>query len=365
MVAITPPAVVAVTGANGFVGTHVCAALLSAGYKVRAVVRSLERSRHLETLPGASGPLALVACADMLSEGAYDEAFVGCAAICHTAAVVEVLDATDAVNRIIRPAVDGTKNIIASARRAGVQRFVHISSVAAVQNAYAADGGEPTSTPLTEDSWNSWSDPRSDAYGYAKTLAERALWEDLEGGAAPFDAVALCPAVVLGPCYTKAHTKASAVLVREVLYNNPMNQYNATFVDARDVAAAVVAALRLSAAGVRVILCADEPPMSTVGLGPIAQEALPQYTISGIPTRATHPWAIWLLARLRLVSLYNEAMCTRKYVFSNARCKQLLGVVPRPLRETVKDTAESMVNNGFVKPKQQPGHLYYPPAASV
>ena len=48
---------------------------------------------------------------------------------------------------------------------------------------------------------------------------------------------------MLGPVLTKAHTKASAVLVRECLFRNPMNAYMATFVDVRDVAAAIAAAL--------------------------------------------------------------------------------------------------------------------------
>ena len=35
--------------------------------------------------------------------------------------------------------------------------------------------------------------------------------------------VTLCPAVILGPCLTKAHTKSSTVLVREAIFHNPMN----------------------------------------------------------------------------------------------------------------------------------------------
>ena len=69
----------------------------------------------------------------LLEAGGYDDAFAGCAAVVHTAAVVEILDNSDAENKIVRPAVEGTKNVLASCRKAGVQRLVMTSSVAAVQ----------------------------------------------------------------------------------------------------------------------------------------------------------------------------------------------------------------------------------------
>ena len=112
------------------------------------------------------------------------------------------------------------------------------SSVAAVQSPL----GKPDSHVYTEADWNEWSSISTDAYGFAKTSAEREAWASLKATPAPFDASVICPSVTLGPPLTKAHTKASTVLVRELLYNNTMNNYVTSFVDVRDVAAAAVAA---------------------------------------------------------------------------------------------------------------------------
>ena len=123
----TMPAVasgtVAVTGANGFIGSYMCAALLEKGYTVRAVVRNSSdeaKVAHLLALPG--GRRARHASGQLLEAGGYDDAFAGCAAVVHTAAVVEILDNSDAENKIVRPAVEGTKNVLASCRKAGIQR---------------------------------------------------------------------------------------------------------------------------------------------------------------------------------------------------------------------------------------------------
>ena len=156
--------------------------------------------------------------------------------------------------------------------------------------------------------------------------------------------------MTLGPSLAKAHTKSSTVLVREVLYGNRMNVYNTSFVDVRDVAAAVSAALSTPAAGgQRFVVTGDEGPMSTLDLGPIAQRALPQFVCGG---RGGHGlWLIWLLARIRLVTAFQESQCTRLFTFSNARVKDVLGVQIRSLDETVRDAAIAMVDGGWVKPR--------------
>jgi nucleoside-diphosphate-sugar epimerase len=166
MPSLSPPATVAVTGANGFIGSHIVARLLEDGFNVRAVVRDASdgaKVAHLLALPvGDPAALVLKSCGDMTKAGAYDEAFAGCDAIVHTAAVVEILDNRNAMNAIVRPAVTGTKNVLASARKAGsVKRVVVTSSVAAIQLPY----GKPDDHVYTEEDWNDWSTIETDPYG--------------------------------------------------------------------------------------------------------------------------------------------------------------------------------------------------------
>jgi len=350
MPSLTKGATVAVTGANGFIGSWVCSDLLSKGFKVRAVVRDASDAAKygfLTALPGAQGKLTLAS--GTLEPGGYDEAFAGVDGVVHTVAVVEVLDSTDAENKILKPALEGTKVALDAAAKARVKRFVVMSSVAAILDRGPA---KPDGHVFTEEDWNDSATLKADAYGFAKTQQERAVWEYVAASAPSFDAIAINPTVVLGPCLTKQHTKSSAVLVREVLYRNSMNDYQTTFVDVRTVAAAIGASLlRPAASGKRFILTGDEPSMSTVQLGPIAQAELPEYKI-GSPAKFG-PWAVWLLARIGYVTPFQEAVMTRPMVLSNTRSKEVLGVEPYALRETVKDTALSMINGGWVKPAKR------------
>jgi len=261
--------------------------------------------------------------------------------------VVEVLDSKNAEQNILKPSLQGSANVLGSVRRSGsVRRLVYTSSVAAVQSAYGRDANHV----FTEEDWNGWSTLESDAYGYSKAKAERMLWDELSGDVS-CDLVCLCPGVILGPCLTKAHTKSSCVLIREALFHNPLNCYFASFVDVRDVAAACVKALTVVAAGgKRFIVVGDEPPMLTTELAVYGAAELPQYAFQGMAKYSA--WLLWLLARVGMVTPFQEAMSTQRYAFSNAQLKAVLGVAPRPLGESVRDTAVSMIEGGWVKPKK-------------
>ena len=86
MVAISPPAKVLVTGANGYLATWVVKKYLEAGYSVRGTVRSLSKSAFLKDKFGHYGDrFELVVVEDITKEGAFDEAVKGVDAIAHTA----------------------------------------------------------------------------------------------------------------------------------------------------------------------------------------------------------------------------------------------------------------------------------------
>ena len=123
--------IVAVTGASGFIGSHIVQALLTEGYHVRACVRdgspSSEKNQMLLRLAtGQPGSITLVK-GELDVAGSYDEAFAGCAAVVHSAAVVEIEQVEDPYVTIVKPAVDGTRNVLASAVASGTIRCVQMS----------------------------------------------------------------------------------------------------------------------------------------------------------------------------------------------------------------------------------------------
>ncbi|MGB7488823.1 MAG: NAD-dependent epimerase/dehydratase family protein [Thermoanaerobaculia bacterium] len=113
---------VLVTGAGGFIGSHLTEALLEAGRAVRALDLNLDRIQHLAVTPN----LQALTC-DIRDKKAVDKALAGVCTVFHLAAAH--LGASTPDTEFQQVNVDAVKNLVSIANRAGVQRFIHCSSV--------------------------------------------------------------------------------------------------------------------------------------------------------------------------------------------------------------------------------------------
>jgi nucleoside-diphosphate-sugar epimerase len=171
---------VLVSGASGFVGTGLCAELFRLGQSVRAAVRSATTQvTGIET----------VSVGEINGETDWTEALLGIKVIIHLAARVHVmkdnaacpLEASRKVN------VDGTINLFRQAAKAGVQRFIFISSIKV--NGENTLPGQPYTT-------ENQTEP-TDCYGISKRDAENELRQlALQTG---MDVVIIRPPLVYGP----------------------------------------------------------------------------------------------------------------------------------------------------------------------
>ena len=122
---------VTVTGASGYIGSHVVANLLARGRDVRATVRDSSdpiRVEHLRALPVAEGGTLEIVEMDLFDEASVHSAIANCTDLIHTAAAVRI-SAKDPQRQIVDPSVIGTRNVVAAIDAAGtVERFVHTSS---------------------------------------------------------------------------------------------------------------------------------------------------------------------------------------------------------------------------------------------
>jgi len=127
---------IAVTGATGFVGRHITTVLTRRGHVVRALVRDPSRSRALERagIELVPGDLADAAALTTLTRGA--------SAVVHLVGIIA--ETGRATFRAVH--VEGTRRVIEAARRAGVERFVHMSAVRARD--------EPGATPYHRTKWH-------------------------------------------------------------------------------------------------------------------------------------------------------------------------------------------------------------------
>ncbi len=165
---------VLVTGANGFVGGHLCRRLETAGVTVVRAVRSLE--------PGS------IAVGSIDGQTDWAGALPGVDAVVHLAARVHVLkDASiDPLAEFLTVNVDGTLNLARQAAQAGVNRFIFISSI-------AVHGLTSGNHPFTS---RDVPNPH-DAYGLSKYEAEQGLKQISAKTGLP--CVIIRPPLVYGP----------------------------------------------------------------------------------------------------------------------------------------------------------------------
>ncbi|ROP61138.1 nucleoside-diphosphate-sugar epimerase [Curtobacterium sp. ZW137] len=162
-----------VTGASGFLGRAVAAAVRDAGHEVRTF------QRRPSGVPGVTDVLGTMTDAD-----AVRAAVDGVEAVVHLAAKVSLAgDPAD----FVRVNVDGTRSLVAAARDAGVSRFVFVSSpsVAHTGSSIAGAGASPAS-------------PDGARGDYARTKAAAELLA-LDADAPGFAVVAVRPHLVWGP----------------------------------------------------------------------------------------------------------------------------------------------------------------------
>lgn len=131
---------VLVTGATGFIGSHVAGELVRCGYRVRALVRE-------QTDPDPLLALGVeVVRGDLLNAEAVGRAVTGCDAVLHLAADFRLAAPDEQV--IYRTNVDGTRRLLEAALSAGVSRVVYTSTVAiltppAIKSPAVPSAGEP------------------------------------------------------------------------------------------------------------------------------------------------------------------------------------------------------------------------------
>ena len=220
-----------------YISSYVVKILLEKGYTVHGTTRSTapEKVKHLTRLPGAAERLKLFQ-ADLLNEGAYDAAIAGCVGVFHMASPFFLADQTE--EALIPPAVDGTKNVMASCIKLGVKKVVLTSSTAAV---YVQYGAKPPEHVYTEEDWSNEEAMRAHNFWYAlsKQLAEQAAWSVVEG--TDLALVTMNPCLVVGPMLQPGlNTSCAAVLA---YMNGSKTEIEATpkaIVDVRDVALAHV-----------------------------------------------------------------------------------------------------------------------------
>jgi dihydroflavonol-4-reductase len=224
-----------VTGATGFVGSHVARALAEQGAELRLLMRPTSRTDNIADLR------AEVALGDLRDPDSLRNTMTGCEFVFHVAADYRIW-VRDPME-MYRANVEGTKAIIAAARESGVRRVVYCSSVATM-------GFTRTGQIVDEDTPVSLNDMVGH-YKRSKFLAEQVA---LEAGRAGADVVVVNPTTPIGENDIKP-TPTGRIIVDFLLRRFPAYvDTGLNLVDVKEVARGHLLAMERARPGERYIL---------------------------------------------------------------------------------------------------------------
>ncbi len=310
-----------ITGASGFLGSHLARALSDRGDELRLLLRDPSRAEHLGDIEFE------VAEGDILDRDSIRKALAGVDRVFHVAGTTSHRSSDR--ERVFKVNTAGTRNVAEGALRAGVERMVHTSSIAGVGP--AKPGGTADESQLFT------AGRLGIAYMNSKHEAET---EVLRAAAKGLPAVIVNPSFVLGP---DDPTGTSNELIRRFLTRQipVIVDGGLNVVDVRDVAAGHLLADERGMEGERYILggqnltlkrlfaelsqIADVPAPAVKLPGQLAAGAVAALERAGIPmptaTDEVKAGSLW-------------------WTYSNEKARRELGFKPRPHEETLADAVD-------------------------
>ena len=224
-----------VTGATGFLGSHVARVLSESGADLRLLVRPSSDLRNIE---GLRSDLVV---GDLREPETFAKALAGCDALFHVAADYRIWVRDP--NEMYRSNVDGTRFLLSAAQKCGVRRIVYTSSVATM--GFRADG-----SPADEESPVSLNDMIG-PYKRSKFMAEQVAMDAAKSGV---DVVVVNPTTPVGERDIKP-TPTGRIVVDFLKKKFPAYvDTGLNLVDATECARGHVAALENGKRGERYIL---------------------------------------------------------------------------------------------------------------
>lgn len=322
---------VLVTGATGFVGSHTTRAVLDAGHDVRLLVRDEAKARSF------LGPLVdrcEVVTGDVTDAAAVDAAVAGCDAVVHTAAMV-ALHRRDA-ERAHRTNTGGTANVIGAALRHGCDPVVHVSSVSVL---------EPTPPLTTKDA-----PLRRSGGGYSGSKVD-CEWMCRGLQAAGHPVVTVYPSGVTGPdapYVTPVHTMAITTTRAMPLTSSGYN-----LIDVRDLASMIAACLEPGRGPRRIMATGRYLPWADFldVCDEVRGRKVFRYPMPGAVLRAVGRFVDLTHVKLPVdFELTHEAMveATLASPYDSREDESALGVSPRPVAETMRDTYRWLYRAGHI-----------------
>ncbi len=234
-----------VTGGTGLLGTYLLNELTLKGEKVRALIRPGKQRDDLKNIfncfKGTSGQLTRIEWVegDVRDFYSLHTALEGIEKVYHCAAFIS-FDPRDN-QAMLKTNVDGTANLVNACLQQGIKKLCHVGSIAAL--------GRSEQEGIIDENSRWKTSKRNSGYAISKYGGEREVWRGIEEG---LNAVIVNPSVILGAGSLPEATNSLFLNIEKMLpfYNEGVNGY----VDARDVAKAMILLMDSPVSGERFVL---------------------------------------------------------------------------------------------------------------
>jgi len=325
-----------VTGATGFLGSHLVDHLLAAGHHVVSLCREEEPELEAGGIEVARG--------DVLDRASVERAAKAADGVFHCAGKVS-RDPNDA-EALYRLHVDGTKNVVEGSKAAGVRRLVVASTSGTVAvsddpHHVASEDDEPDVVLLSR-----W------PYYRAKLYAERAALSANQAGG--FEVVSVNPTLLLGPRDLRgSSTEDVRLFLEQRIPAVPAG--GLSFVDARDAAIGMALAMEKGRPGQRYLLGACNLTIRELfaRLEHLSGVRAPILPVPRLPNlaRASAPFmnrALRVLGGFPDLDPVSLEMAQYFWYLDASRAEKELGWTPRDPTETLADTIADLYARGVV-----------------
>lgn len=324
---------IGITGANGFVGANLIRKLLREKYSLRA----LQFTNH----KALDGLTVEIVKGDVNKPETLEKFCDGLDAVIHLAGKVSI--GGDSFAELYKTNVVGTQNLVKACKKAGVKRFIHFSSIHALDN-----------SPLDKvmDEKRALATQSNIPYEHTKSIGEEWVLKQQE---ANFDVIVLNPTAMIGPNDFKPSLMGQLFIqiaegkIRALVPGG----YN--WVDVRDVCDAAIHAIKKGKGGERYILSGtwksvvDFIQLINKELGKESVLPVLPFWVAhiGIPfiyfwSKITRTRPLYTSESLRILKMGNKKI-------NHSKASKELGFGPRPLTESIRDTLDWLQENKLIK----------------
>lgn len=328
---------VLLTGANGFLGSHLARQLLKSGYAVRAFVRPSANLQSLADLPldRWQGDLSN---ADHVLAATY-----GCDFVIHAGALTQVNPARSPAIWDVN--VGGTENVLAAARRVGVQRLVYVGTANVFGFGSKRQPGDEKQPYRGARYGLDYMDSKKMAMGRVVQAVRHGL-----------EAILVHPTFMLGPMDTKpTSNELILALYRGQVPGYPPGGKNYVHVD--DVATATVNALTQGTVGESYILGNENLSYQEAFalIADVIDVRPPQLPIPAFAGALYGRLAEWQAGVKGTLARVNRAMveaANDEHYFSVAKARAELALPQTPIRQAVTEAFIWFNQHGYLKGNQ-------------